>query len=70
MSSTYPDKQLAQVQAEAALIGASVVCLEDDRGYTVYVLTRNHITRQARTLEEVSVWLSWLSGKILSTWRR
>ena len=59
-----PDKDLAEAQARTALIGGTLEALEDDRGRTVYVLTRHHVTRQLRTLDEVSVWLDKLSGKV------
>lgn len=67
MSNTYPDKDFANAQAQAALVEAILDQIEDDRGATVYVLTRHHVTRQLRSLVEVTAWLDRLSGKVAPT---
>ncbi|VTU29513.1 hypothetical protein H6CHR_03210 [Variovorax sp. PBL-H6] len=53
-------KSFATQQARAALIEATLQQLDDDRGQPAYVLTKSHITRQLRSLEEVSVWIDRL----------
>ena len=64
MSTNYPDKDFANAQAQAAFVEATLDQIEDDRGATVYVLTRRHVTRQLRSLVEVTAWLDRLSGKV------
>jgi len=60
---TRPEKELATAQAKALLIGATLQAIEDDRGTTVYILTKTHVTRQLRTLEEVNIWIDHLGGR-------
>ncbi|MEJ7685681.1 MAG: hypothetical protein WKG52_01030 [Variovorax sp.] len=55
------EKRLATLQARAALARGTLEQIEDDRGQPAYILTRNHLTRQLRSLDEVSVWLDCLT---------
>ncbi|MEP7301712.1 MAG: hypothetical protein ABI699_09300 [Caldimonas sp.] len=60
---TYPDKEFATAQAAAALAGATLRRIEDDRGDELFVLTRLHVTRHLRDLNEVHAWIEKLSGR-------
>ena len=50
-------KQLATLQAIAALAGVRVDPIEDDEGHTVYVITRWSLTAQRNTLDDVREFL-------------
>lgn len=63
MSTAYPDKDFATLQARAALNSVILHKLEDDRGREVYIVSRWALTREMRTLDEVSTWLDRVTGK-------
>lgn len=61
----YPDKDFATLQAYAALNSVVLHKLDDDRGQTIYIVSRWAMTREMRTLEEVATWLDRVTGKSL-----
>lgn len=56
------DKRLATLRARAALAGVTLYAIEGDDGRPLYVLTRWHLTRELRTLDEVEAWLAQVTG--------
>jgi hypothetical protein len=62
-SSTRPDKDFAALQAYAALNSVMLHKLDDDRGQTIFIVSRWSMTREMRTLEEVATWLDRVTGK-------
>lgn len=50
-------KRLANLKAQAALSGVSLVESTDDRGRTVYMASRWAHTKQLDSLDEVETWL-------------
>lgn len=55
-------KRLATLRARAALAGVTLYAIEGDFGRPLYVLTRWHLTRELRTLDEVEAWLAQVTG--------
>jgi hypothetical protein len=51
------DKHFATAQARAALLGYILHRIEDDRGVTMFIITRWALTRELRDLEAVERWL-------------
>ena len=47
-------KRLATLRAEAALLGAQVLDSCDDRGRPTWILTRWHLCRECRSLNELA----------------
>lgn len=60
--SDWPEKRLANARARAALNGATLHRIEDDRGDPVFVVTRWAHTRQLQSIEAVEAWLDRLEG--------
>jgi hypothetical protein len=60
----FPDKEYANLRAQAALQGATLHRIEDERGTEAYVVSKWHLTRQLPTLEAVAAWLDRLGGRI------
>lgn len=56
------DKQFATLQARCALAGATLHQLQNDRGSTVYIVSRWALTRELADLESVGVWLDRVLG--------
>ncbi|HEY4081663.1 MAG TPA: hypothetical protein VGM81_13305 [Burkholderiaceae bacterium] len=48
-----PDKLLATARARAALLGGTLLGIENDRGDQVFVLTRWNLTRELPDLDAV-----------------
>lgn len=59
---TPDQKRLATLRARAALAGVALYSIEGDDGRPLYVLTRWHLTRELRTLDEVDAWLDKVTG--------
>lgn len=55
-------KRLATLRARAALAGVVLHAIVGDDGRPLYVLTRWHLTRELRTLDEVEAWLAQVTG--------
>lgn len=60
-----PDKRFATAQARAALSGATLYRIEDDRGAEVYVVSKWALTRELPDLESVETWLDRITCKVL-----
>lgn len=58
-----PEKRFANAQARAALRGATLHRIEDDRGGEVFVLTKWNLTRELQTLEQVIHLLDRMEGR-------
>ncbi len=58
-----PEKRFANGQARAALSGATLHRIEDDRGAEVFVLTKWNLTRELQTLEQVEQLLDRMEGR-------
>ena len=58
----YLDKDFANLRAAAALQGATLHRVDDERGNELFVVSKWHLTRHLRTLEEVASWLDRLGG--------
>ena len=50
-------KQVATLQAVAAMAGVRVDPIEGDDGHTVYIVTRWNLTRQCNTLGDLRAFL-------------
>lgn len=61
---TYPEKKYHILRAEAALQGATLDRIEDERGVENFVLSKWHLTRQLPSLDAVETWLERLGGRI------
>ena len=59
----YADKEFANLQAAAALQGATLHRIDDDRGNELFVVSKWNVTRHLPTLEAVAQWLDRLAGK-------
>jgi hypothetical protein len=59
----YVDKEFATMQAKAALLGATLCRIDDERGNELFVVSKWHLTRHLPTLEAVAAWLERLEGK-------
>lgn len=55
-------KTLATLQARAALIGCSLVCVEDDRGHEVYIISRDALCKSLASPADVDAWLKHVGG--------
>lgn len=54
---TWPDAKAFETgRAEVALQGGTLLCLDDDRGRLVLIVTRGAETRKFTSLDEVQVW--------------
>lgn len=62
---THPDKRFATAQARAALMGATLHLIEDDRGDDVFIVTKWALTRELRDLDAVESWLDRVEGRTL-----
>ncbi len=56
-------KQLATLQARAALAGIVLNPIDDDAGRQVFILSRGELTKQLDSPDAVSVWLDRVNGK-------
>ena len=62
----HPDKRLSLAKARAALLGAPLYYLEDDRGDPLVVISKWNLTRQfagVNALADAEAWLDCLEGK-------
>lgn len=57
------DKRFATVQARAALIGATLHRIDNDRGIEVFIISKWALTRELRDIEAVEAWLDRIEGK-------
>jgi hypothetical protein len=53
-------KALATLQARAALVGATIHRIEDDRGVHRYIVSKDHLTRDLPSLAAAAGWLACL----------
>lgn len=60
------EKEFANLQAKAALLGATLHWIEDDRGAAKFIVSKWNVTRQLDSFEQVSVWLDRLAGRYSS----
>jgi hypothetical protein len=60
------EKRLANLTAQAALSGVSLVESTDDRGRTVYVASRWAHTKQLNSLDEVEQWIGRVAGSTVT----
>jgi hypothetical protein len=58
-----PEKRLATAKARAAMVSACLYATENDRGQTVYIVTRWHLTRELPDLDAVDRWLDQVEGR-------
>jgi hypothetical protein len=58
-----PDKRFATAQARAAMIGATLHRIEDDRGVDVFIVSKWNLTRELRDMDAVELWLDRIAGK-------
>lgn len=57
------DKHFATLRARAALLGATLHRIENDRGRDVFVVTRWAFTRELADLAAVERWLHRVEGR-------
>jgi hypothetical protein len=55
-------KRLATLRAQAALAGVTLHEIEGDDGRPIYIVTRSHLTRELRALNDVEAWLLRVTG--------
>lgn len=63
MNTHNDQKRFATLRAAAALAGITLLQIEGDLQPVVYIGTRWAMTRQLDSLDEVSSWLSRVTGK-------
>jgi len=56
-------KDLATLRAQCALAGVALVESRDERGRTVYIVSRWALTKELPDLEAVRVWLARVTGE-------
>ena len=55
-------KQVENVRAECALAGVALVPSRDERGQTVYIVSRWALTKELQDLNAVRAWLARVTG--------
>lgn len=61
-----PDKAFATLQARAALAGATLQRVDDDRGREVFIVTRWEVTREFADLVALEEWLDTATREFLA----
>lgn len=59
----HDNKRFATARARAALMGATLHRIEDDRGRDVFIVTKWALTRELRDLDAVETWLDRVEGR-------
>lgn len=60
---TRPDKRFSTARARAALIGATLIQIDDDRGDPVFIVSKWELTRELHDLDAVERWLDRAGAK-------
>lgn len=63
MRADHDEKRFATLQANAALNGVTLHCIDGDFGRPVYIASRWAMTKQLSTLDDIDSWLQMVTGK-------